>query len=72
MPDDVALIGFEDSPLTSVRQPMAEVGRTPARVLLEEITASRRHAVRRENGFGGSARRAGLVRARPGAVVPPV
>ncbi|MFC8263915.1 substrate-binding domain-containing protein [Streptomyces sp. NPDC057291] len=46
-PDDVALIGFEDSPiarhtnppLTSLRQPTEEMGRTMARVLLEEIAA---------------------------------
>ncbi|MFF8693547.1 LacI family DNA-binding transcriptional regulator [Streptomyces sp. NPDC015144] len=45
VPDDVALIGFDDSavarhmdpPLTSVRQPIEEMGRTMARVLLEEI-----------------------------------
>jgi DNA-binding LacI/PurR family transcriptional regulator len=56
VPDDVALIGFDDSPiarhtdpaLTSVRQPIEEMGRTMARVLLEEIaarTAVRRHVV---------------------------
>ncbi|MFE0625903.1 LacI family DNA-binding transcriptional regulator [Streptomyces sp. NPDC058864] len=56
VPDDVALIGFDDSaiarhtdpPLTSVRQPIEEMGRTMARVLLEEIaasTATRRHVV---------------------------
>ncbi len=45
MPDDVALIGFDDSivarhidpPLTSVRQPLEEMGRTMASLLLEEI-----------------------------------
>ncbi|MCX4786875.1 LacI family transcriptional regulator [Streptomyces sp. NBC_01221] len=45
VPDDVALIGFDDSavarhmdpPLTSVRQPIEEMGRTMARVLLQEI-----------------------------------
>ncbi|MFF9685862.1 LacI family DNA-binding transcriptional regulator [Streptomyces sp. NPDC014623] len=45
IPDDVALIGFDDSavarhmdpPLTSVRQPIEEMGRTMTRVLLEEI-----------------------------------
>ncbi|WP_329037543.1 LacI family transcriptional regulator [Streptomyces sp. NBC_00178] len=45
IPDDVALIGFDDSavarhmdpPLTSVRQPIEEMGRTMARVLLQEI-----------------------------------
>ncbi|MEU6342243.1 LacI family DNA-binding transcriptional regulator [Streptomyces sp. NPDC046977] len=56
VPDDVALIGFDDSavarhtdpPLTSVRQPIEEMGRTMARVLLEEIgadTPTRRHVV---------------------------
>jgi DNA-binding LacI/PurR family transcriptional regulator len=56
VPDDVALIGFDDSaiarhmdpPLTSVRQPIQEMGRTMARVLLEEISArqqARRHVV---------------------------
>lgn len=45
IPDDVALVGFDDSvvarhmdpPLTSVRQPIEEMGRTMARVLLERI-----------------------------------
>lgn len=45
VPDDVALVGFEDSviarhmdpPLTSVRQPTEEMGRTMARLLLDEI-----------------------------------
>lgn len=45
VPDDVALVGFDDSvvarhtdpPLTSVRQPIEEMGRTMARLLLEEI-----------------------------------
>ncbi|MFF8955859.1 LacI family DNA-binding transcriptional regulator [Streptomyces sp. NPDC014894] len=45
IPDDVALVGFDDSAvarlmdpaLTSVRQPIEEMGRTMARVLLEEI-----------------------------------
>ncbi|MFI9587930.1 LacI family DNA-binding transcriptional regulator [Streptomyces sp. NPDC052236] len=44
-PDDVALVGFDDSavarhmdpPLTSVRQPIEEMGRTMAQVLLQEI-----------------------------------
>jgi DNA-binding LacI/PurR family transcriptional regulator len=56
VPDDVALVGFEDSviarhmdpPLTSVRQPTEEMGRTMARVLLEEIAeraSARRHVV---------------------------
>ncbi|WP_326808455.1 LacI family transcriptional regulator [Streptomyces sp. NBC_01775] len=43
VPDDVALVGFDDSavarhmdpPLTTVRQPIAEMGREMARVLLE-------------------------------------
>ncbi|MEW2554045.1 LacI family DNA-binding transcriptional regulator [Streptomyces zhihengii] len=45
VPGDVALVGFDDSavarhmdpPLTSVRQPIEEMGRTMARVLLDEI-----------------------------------
>ncbi len=56
VPDDIAVVGFEDSiiarhtspPLTSVRQPVEEIGRTIARVLLEEIAdpqAPRRHLV---------------------------
>lgn len=46
VPDDVALVGFDDSavarhmdpPLTSVRQPIEEMGRTMAELLLQEIT----------------------------------
>lgn len=46
VPGDVALVGFDDSavarrtdpPLTSVRQPMEEMGRTMARLLVEQIT----------------------------------
>lgn len=46
IPDDVALVGFDDSAvarhmdpaLTSVRQPIEEMGRTMARVLLQEIS----------------------------------
>jgi DNA-binding LacI/PurR family transcriptional regulator len=56
VPEDVALVGFEDSAiarhmdpaLTSVRQPTEEMGRTMARVLLEEIAeraSVRRHVV---------------------------
>ncbi|MGF1431752.1 LacI family DNA-binding transcriptional regulator [Kitasatospora sp. LaBMicrA B282] len=45
VPEDVALVGFDDSivarhtepPLTSVRQPIAELGRRMVRLLLEEI-----------------------------------
>ncbi|GLW71808.1 LacI family transcriptional regulator [Kitasatospora phosalacinea] len=45
IPDDVAVIGFDDSivarhtdpPMTSVRQPIEEMGRTMARLLLDEI-----------------------------------
>ncbi|MGW0607249.1 LacI family DNA-binding transcriptional regulator [Streptomyces sp. NPDC002644] len=54
VPDDVAVVGFEDSvlarhtnpPLSTVRQPVEEVGRTMARILLAEIAdadAERRH-----------------------------
>ncbi|MER6984248.1 substrate-binding domain-containing protein, partial [Streptomyces carpinensis] len=45
VPQDVALVGFDDSivarhidpPLTSVRQPLEEMGRTMASLLLDEI-----------------------------------
>jgi DNA-binding LacI/PurR family transcriptional regulator len=45
VPGDVAVVGFDDSevartadpPLTSVRQPIEEMGRTMARLLLDEI-----------------------------------
>ncbi len=48
IPQDVALVGFDDSvvarhmdpPLTSVRQPIEEMGRTMARLLLEHISGS--------------------------------
>ena len=47
VPDDVALIGFDDiplagaaaPPLTTVRQPMAEMGRAIATALLEMVDA---------------------------------
>ena len=47
VPDDVAVVGFDDSsvarhtdpPLTTVRQPTEEMGRSMARILLEEIAA---------------------------------
>ncbi|MEC4018071.1 LacI family DNA-binding transcriptional regulator [Streptomyces sp. H27-D2] len=49
VPEDIALVGFDDSavarhmdpPLTSVRQPIEEMGRAMARVLLSEISARR-------------------------------
>ncbi|MGW2226061.1 LacI family DNA-binding transcriptional regulator [Streptomyces formicae] len=55
IPDDVALVGFDDSaiarhmdpPLTSVRQPIAEMGRTMTDVLLSEIADDRPPATRR-------------------------
>ncbi|QEU94208.1 LacI family DNA-binding transcriptional regulator [Streptomyces kanamyceticus] len=55
IPDDVALVGFDDSaiarhmdpPLTSVRQPIAEMGRTMTAVLLAEIADDRPAGVRR-------------------------
>ncbi|MDV9192800.1 substrate-binding domain-containing protein, partial [Streptomyces sp. SR27] len=48
VPEDVALVGVDDSavarlmdpPLTSVRQPIEEMGRTMARMLIQEIHAS--------------------------------
>ncbi|GGZ57251.1 LacI family transcriptional regulator [Streptomyces inusitatus] len=64
VPEDVALVGFDDSvtarlmdpPLTSVRQPIEEMGRTMVEVLLGEIGA----------GPGGRGER----RARPQVVLP--
>ncbi|MEV0091724.1 LacI family DNA-binding transcriptional regulator [Streptomyces sp. NPDC050738] len=54
IPGDVALIGYDDSaiarhmdpPLTSVRQPIEEMGRAMARLLLSEIAARRPGEVR--------------------------
>jgi LacI family transcriptional regulator len=48
VPEDVAVVGYDDIefasaavvPLTSVRQPRAELGRTAARLLLSEIAAA--------------------------------
>ena len=48
VPEDLAIVGFDDIdfaaaaavPLTSVRQPRAELGRTAARLLLEEADGS--------------------------------
>ena len=45
IPDDVALVGFDDSPiaktfdppLTSVRQPIEEMGREMVRLLVEQL-----------------------------------
>jgi DNA-binding LacI/PurR family transcriptional regulator len=45
VPDDVAVVGFEDSavaryaqpPLTTVRQPIEEMGRQATRLLLAEV-----------------------------------
>jgi len=56
VPDDVAVVGFDDSfiarhtdpPLTSVRQPTEEMGRTMARLLMDEIAEPgrpRRHLI---------------------------
>ena len=56
VPDDVAVVGFDDSilarhsnpPLTSVSQPVEKIGSTIARLLLEEIDdprTARRHVV---------------------------
>ncbi|CAM5448582.1 LacI family transcriptional regulator [Streptomyces avidinii] len=52
IPEDVALVGFDDSviarhmdpPLTSVRQPVEEMGRTMARLLLARIAGEERDA----------------------------
>ncbi|CAM5683091.1 LacI family transcriptional regulator OS=Streptomyces alboniger OX=132473 GN=CP975_12560 PE=4 SV=1 [Streptomyces alboniger] len=55
IPDDVALVGFDDSaiarhmdpPLTSVRQPIEEMGRAMIDLLLADIADSRPFAARR-------------------------
>jgi LacI family transcriptional regulator len=52
VPEDIALIGYDDIefaataavPLTSVRQPAQQIGRTAATLLLEEITDPTTHA----------------------------
>lgn len=51
VPGDIALVGYDDIdfaaaaavPLTSVRQPRRELGRTAAELLIEEATAPERH-----------------------------
>jgi len=51
VPDDVALVGYDDIefaataavPLTSVRQPARDLGRTAASLLLEELTEPEAH-----------------------------
>ena len=52
VPDDLSVIGFDDAPiadlmaLTTIRQPLADKGRTAATILLELIAGhSRRRAV---------------------------
>jgi LacI family transcriptional regulator len=51
VPDDMALVGYDDIiyaaaaavPLTSVRQPRADLGRTAASLLMDEINAPEEH-----------------------------
>jgi LacI family transcriptional regulator len=46
VPDDIAIIGYDDIdfaaaaavPLSSIRQPREQLGRTAAQLLLEEVT----------------------------------
>lgn len=69
VPEEVALVGFDDSavarhmepPLTSVRQPIEEMGRTMTRMLLEEI-ADRRESGEERTAPRGTVLRTELVR----------
>jgi LacI family transcriptional regulator len=55
VPADISLVGYDDItiaeffevPLTTVRQPMQEIGRKAAEVLLEKIRSGRDHEVQR-------------------------
>ncbi|HET8774316.1 MAG TPA: LacI family DNA-binding transcriptional regulator [Thermoanaerobaculia bacterium] len=59
VPEDVSVVGFDDiqnaayyNPrLTTVRQPLREMGRIAARVLLERINASHERGARPEDSF---------------------
>jgi DNA-binding LacI/PurR family transcriptional regulator len=54
VPDDVAVVGFDDAPvaaytdppLTTVRQPVTDLGRTAARTLLRLLEAEKEEALR--------------------------
>ena len=54
VPEDISIVGYDDIefaaaaavPLTSVRQPRLELGRTAARLLLEEADGTQRHVHR--------------------------
>ena len=56
VPEDVSIIGFDDikyativsPPLTTVRQPLAEIGRTGVNLLIRLIEGERPQAVRIE------------------------
>lgn len=69
VPGDVALVGFDDSavarhmdpPLTSVRQPIEEMGRAMTRVLLDEI-AERRSRDKPQSEALGTVLRTELIR----------
>jgi LacI family transcriptional regulator len=51
VPDDIALVGYDDIdfaaaaavPLTSVRQPSAQLGQAAAELLIEEVSAPDAH-----------------------------
>jgi DNA-binding LacI/PurR family transcriptional regulator len=69
VPDDIAIVGYDDDPiaasatppLTTVRQPIEEMGREMARLLLAPVDAPRRVIltteleVRRSSGRDGEA-----------------
>ena len=60
VPEDVAVVGYDDSPvastarpqLTSVRQPIEEMGQETARLLIDLVEGSRSRATARDPGHG--------------------
>ena len=71
VPEDVSVIGYDDSalmnctepPLTTVRQPIESMGRMIIELLMRQMSSER--ADRRRGVLRARARRAGVDRARP-------